>query len=118
MTEPLTEDLFQEFESAAVAHEKSEAVLRSALVAARERLQLTLTKRPGFVFSGEDFQLDAPPDGGPGVCRGLQTVATQVGTLRTHHSDAHGQPPTKPPLTSYHARLAVDAAGVLSTFLM
>lgn len=53
-----------------------------------------------------------------GLCGGLATVAQNLGALRTKFSTAHGQGPSDKPLTSSHARLAVNAAGNICTFLM
>jgi hypothetical protein len=49
---------------------------------------------------------------------GMITLVTSVGALRTHASTAHGTGPNRVPITFSQARLAVNAAGVLATFLM
>lgn len=49
---------------------------------------------------------------------GLFTVVLNVGTLRNHASIAHGTSPSSRPVTFSQARLAVNAVGVLATFLM
>lgn len=53
-----------------------------------------------------------------GLCGGLITVAQNIGTLRTKFGDAHGKGPEHHPLTTSHARLAVNAAGCVTTFIM
>ena len=49
---------------------------------------------------------------------GLITLVTSIGALRTHASTAHGTGPNRVPITFSQARLTVNAAGVLATFLM
>jgi hypothetical protein len=52
------------------------------------------------------------------IASGIATIAHGIGTLRTHRGTAHGQSQRSLPLAEAEARLAVDAAGILSTFLM
>jgi hypothetical protein len=52
------------------------------------------------------------------VGSGLVTLISGVGALRTHAGTAHGTWPNSLPVTFSQARLAVNAAGVLATFLM
>lgn len=52
------------------------------------------------------------------LCGGLATVAQHLGALRTKFGTAHGRGPNDTSLTPSHARLAVNAAGNISTFLM
>ena len=49
---------------------------------------------------------------------GMITLVKNIGALRTHASTAHGTRPNSVPITFSQARLAVNAAGVLATFLM
>jgi hypothetical protein len=49
---------------------------------------------------------------------GMNTIVTAVGTLRTHAGTAHGRGPENQPITFAQARLAVNAAGILATYLM
>lgn len=49
---------------------------------------------------------------------GMITFVKSIGALRTHASTAHGTGPNRVPITFSQARLAVNAAGVLATFLM
>lgn len=49
---------------------------------------------------------------------GLVTVVLNIGTLRNHSGIAHGATPKSEPVTFSQARLGVNAAGVLATFLM
>jgi|ERR1017187_1147366 hypothetical protein len=49
---------------------------------------------------------------------GMTALTSGVGALRTHAGTAHGTGPTSQPVTFSQARLAVNAAGVLATFLM
>jgi hypothetical protein len=49
---------------------------------------------------------------------GLVTVVINIGSLRNHAGIAHGATPDSMPVTFSQARLAVNAAGVLATFLM
>jgi len=49
---------------------------------------------------------------------GMMTLVKNIGTLRTHASTAHGTGPNRVPITFSQARFAVNAAGVLATFLM
>ena len=49
---------------------------------------------------------------------GLVTVVLNIGTLRNHSGIAHGATPKSEPVTFSQARLAVNAAGVLATFMM
>ena len=49
---------------------------------------------------------------------GMITVVSNIGALRSHASTAHGTKPNCVPTTFFQARLAVNAAGVLATFLM
>ena len=53
-----------------------------------------------------------------GLCGGLASVAQHIGSLRTKFSTAHGSGPDQTQLGPSHARLAVNAAGNLSTFFM
>lgn len=53
-----------------------------------------------------------------GLCSGLNTTASSVGSLRTHFGDAHGRGPEQKALASSHAQLSVSSAGTVSTFLM
>lgn len=53
-----------------------------------------------------------------GMCNGLSTAVQNIGALRTHYSIAHGRGAEDPELDARHAKLAVNAAGVLATFLM
>jgi uncharacterized protein YjeT (DUF2065 family) len=53
-----------------------------------------------------------------GLCGAIATVAQQVGTLRTHSGDAHGKGPDHLSLSQSEARLAVNSAGSVATFLM
>jgi hypothetical protein len=53
-----------------------------------------------------------------GLCRGLATVVQNLGVLRTRFSTAHGRGPSQKPMSPSHARLAVNTAGSVSTFLM
>ena len=48
----------------------------------------------------------------------MNTLVVGVGALRTHAGSAHGKVPGQQPITFSQARLAVNAAGVLATFLM
>ncbi|UUO07889.1 abortive infection family protein [Blastopirellula sp. J2-11] len=52
------------------------------------------------------------------LCGGLASAVQNLGALRTKFSLAHGQGPNDTRLTAAHARLAVNAAGNISTFLM
>ena len=49
---------------------------------------------------------------------GMTTIVQNIGALRTHASTAHGTGPNSVPITFSPARLAVNTAGVLATFLM
>jgi hypothetical protein len=49
---------------------------------------------------------------------GMTTLVQSIGALRTHTSTAHGTVPNSMPITFPQARLGVNAAGVLATFLM
>jgi hypothetical protein len=53
-----------------------------------------------------------------GICGGLSSVAQNIGSLRTKAGDAHGRGPAFVPLGADHARLAVDAAGTIASFLI
>ncbi len=48
----------------------------------------------------------------------MNTIVVAVGTLRTHAGTAHGRGPGDKPITFTQARLAVNAAGILATYLM
>jgi hypothetical protein len=52
------------------------------------------------------------------IAGGMNTLVVGIGALRTHAGTAHGKSPGNQPITFPHARLAVNAAGVLATFLM
>ncbi len=52
------------------------------------------------------------------IASGIATIAHGVGSLRTHRGTAHGQSKKSQVLAEAEARLAVDAAGIVSTFLM
>jgi hypothetical protein len=52
------------------------------------------------------------------IAGGMNTVVNGIGALRTHAGTAHGHDPGTQPITFEHARLAVNASGVLATFLM
>lgn len=52
------------------------------------------------------------------IAGGMNTVVVGIGTLRTHAGTAHGKAPGSRPIDFPQARLAVNAAGVLATFLM
>jgi hypothetical protein len=49
---------------------------------------------------------------------GMMTLAASIGALRTHSGTAHGTGPGTQPIGFPQARLAVNASGVLATFLM
>ena len=49
---------------------------------------------------------------------GFITLILAIGTLRNHASIAHGSTSSSVPVTFSEARLAVNSAGVLATFLM
>ena len=49
---------------------------------------------------------------------GMITLTNGIGALRTHAGTAHGTGPNSQPITFSQARLAVNSAGVLATFLM
>ncbi|MCU1300694.1 MAG: hypothetical protein JWQ87_978 [Candidatus Sulfotelmatobacter sp.] len=49
---------------------------------------------------------------------GMITVISSIGAFRTHAGTAHGTAPADQPVNFSQARLAVNAAGVLATFLM
>jgi hypothetical protein len=77
--------------------------------------------QPLFKATAKALGLDPAEQADPelkGLCRGLSTVAQNLGALRTNFSTAHGSGPNHTPLTTSHARLAVNAAGNISTFLM
>jgi hypothetical protein len=52
------------------------------------------------------------------IAGGINTMVSGIGALRTHAGTAHGRGPSNQPITFSQARLAVNAAGVLATFLM
>jgi Abortive infection C-terminus len=52
------------------------------------------------------------------IAGGMNTIVVGIGTLRTHAGTAHGKAPGSRPIDFPQARLAVNAAGVLATFLM
>jgi hypothetical protein len=52
------------------------------------------------------------------IAGGMNTVVIGVGTLRTHAGTAHGRGPRDQPITFTQARLSVNAAGILATYLM
>jgi hypothetical protein len=49
---------------------------------------------------------------------GMITLAASIGALRTHGGTAHGTGPNTQQIGFSQGRLAVNAAGVLATFLM
>jgi hypothetical protein len=49
---------------------------------------------------------------------GMITLVMSIGALRTHAGTAHGTTPGTRPISFSQARLAVNAAGMLATFLM
>ncbi len=53
-----------------------------------------------------------------GFCGGLVSMTQNLGMLRTRFGDAHGRDASHIPLSSRHARLAVNAAGSAATFIM
>lgn len=53
-----------------------------------------------------------------GLCQGLTSVVQNIGSLRTKFGDAHGRGPEHIALQSAHAQLAVNAAGMVATFVM
>jgi hypothetical protein len=52
------------------------------------------------------------------IAGGMNTVVTAIGALRTHAGTAHGKGPGNQPISFTQARLAVNAAGILGTYLM
>jgi hypothetical protein len=52
------------------------------------------------------------------IASGMIALVASVGALRTHAGTAHGTVPGAQSVTFSQARLAVNAAGILSTFLM
>jgi hypothetical protein len=52
------------------------------------------------------------------IAGGINTLVIGIGALRTHSGTAHGRGPSNTPITFSQARLAVNAAGVVATFLM
>jgi hypothetical protein len=52
------------------------------------------------------------------IAGAINTLVVGIGALRTHAGSAHGKAPRHQPITFSQARLAVNAAGVLATFLM
>jgi Abortive infection C-terminus len=52
------------------------------------------------------------------IAGGMNAVVVGIGALRTHAGTAHGKEPDNQPITFQQGRLAVNAAGVLATFLM
>lgn len=52
------------------------------------------------------------------LCRGLACVPQGLAPIRNSFSESHGKGPSAGSLTIAHARLAVDASGMLSAFLM
>jgi hypothetical protein len=52
------------------------------------------------------------------IAGGMNTVVGGIGALRTHAGTAHGKGPGNTPITFEQARLAVNSAGVLATYLM
>lgn len=76
---------------------------------------------PLFKTTAKELGLDPAEQANPelkGLCGGLATVVQQIGALRTKFSTAHGNSPDDKPLTFSHARLTVNAAGVIAAFLM
>ncbi len=52
------------------------------------------------------------------IANGMTALVGGIGALRTHAGTAHGRVPGHQPITFSQARLAVNVAGVLATFLM
>lgn len=74
-----------------------------------------------FKETAKSLGLDPANQANPeltGLCGGLNTVTQQLGALRTKFGSAHGKDPSHISLTSSHARLAVNSAGCLATFLL
>jgi hypothetical protein len=52
------------------------------------------------------------------IATGMSTTVHGIGALRTHSGTAHGGTPDRHEITFTQARLAVNSAGVVATFLM
>jgi hypothetical protein len=52
------------------------------------------------------------------IASGMFTAVQGIGALRTHHGTAHGGTADRHEITFSEARLAVNSAGVVATFLM
>jgi len=62
--------------------------------------------------------IDAPNEETRSICQGLCTSVANIGALRTKAGTAHGRDASYTAPTEREARLAVNAAGVVATFMM
>jgi hypothetical protein len=98
-----------------------ETVCKHVLASLKQELPKDQSIRSLFSATAKSLGLDPNDQAEPelrGLSGGLASVAQNLGVLRTRFGNAHGKHAAYVPLSRGHARLAVNAAGVLASFLM